>query len=259
MSEWMPLRLNIWDDPRVIDFAAALEEPVVVTVGRLARFWGWAFSYSDDGHVRGATGRHVDQLVGRDGFADVLAAQKQLDYLRYDENGEVWLPRFHLWMGASTRKRLQARRRKQKQRMREGGEANVTPMSPPMSRSGVTHPQECAQRAPPDGVAPMSRNRVTGGAQQRDHSTVQDSTGQYSRGQQRERDTKDPSPLDPAYQPFAQRLLEDAGCDEKAVAEFAAAGLLLKDIRAGIAAMPAGVKIPGAWLRKRFRSKGGRV
>jgi len=116
-GDWIPMRLDLHTDPAVMRMADELDASEDFIVGCLHRVWSWASSHSEDGQVD-ATEKQLSRMTSK----EFVAAMQLVNWLDVNEEGFIVFPRFETWMASSAKKRLQASKRKQKERCH----ANVT-------------------------------------------------------------------------------------------------------------------------------------
>lgn len=107
-GDWVKMRSNLWDDPRVtklVDLTTANEATVI---GALYWLWTTADQHTQDGAMPGLTTRAIDRKTGLQGFADGLVA---IGWLSENESG-VCLERFDEHNGESAKRRLVDAKRK---------------------------------------------------------------------------------------------------------------------------------------------------
>lgn len=125
-GDWIPMRLDLAEDPAVIGVAAELKISEVETVGLLHRLWGWANRHTVDGGAAvSVTADWIDRYVGKEGFSAALAAQ---DWLFIRDCG-IAIPKWDVWNSYSAKKRMDARQRQSEKRARDAGHGTVTRLS----------------------------------------------------------------------------------------------------------------------------------
>lgn len=72
-GDWLPIRLDLWDDPRVVRIARTLDCGRAAAVGACVHLWSLANRYSEDGKLTGYDADALDNSVGIQGFAAALA------------------------------------------------------------------------------------------------------------------------------------------------------------------------------------------
>lgn len=73
-GDWIKMRTNLWDDPRVsrlCDLTGAIEATIV---GGLYWLWSMADDHTEDGVLPGMTTRSIDRKTGVNGLGDALVA-----------------------------------------------------------------------------------------------------------------------------------------------------------------------------------------
>lgn len=100
-TAWIKMRVDLWDDPRIVATAAALGEPRSRVIGSCYRLWALADTYTVDGRLIGYSAAALDAAVELPGFSIALAKVGWL-HLHADA---VEIPRFADHNGASAKKR----------------------------------------------------------------------------------------------------------------------------------------------------------
>lgn len=124
MSTWIKMRVDLADDPSVVQIAAMLGVDEDLVVGKLHRLWAWADRQTTDGKAAGITGAWIDRYVYQPGFAEAMVAA---GWLKITDSG-VSFPNFDRHNGDSTKKRMEAAERKRLSREKCD---TVTKMSQP--------------------------------------------------------------------------------------------------------------------------------
>jgi len=106
-GDWIKMRGNLWDDPRVAAICDATEQSEAAVVGALYWLWATADQHTEDGCMPGLTLRQIDRKTGVQGFA---AALVQIGWLADDPQGVV-IRNFEEHNGASAKKRCQTAKR----------------------------------------------------------------------------------------------------------------------------------------------------
>ena len=133
---WIPVRLDLADDPAVIAICNqtdCVDEEHVV--GKLHKVWSWFNRQTTDGYARSVTKEWIDRHVSVAGFAQAMIDVGWLDIV----GGGLQLPNFEEFNSKSAKKRLQAARRMARKRTSDA--PSVTPSEPPAAESyagGVT-------------------------------------------------------------------------------------------------------------------------
>ena len=73
-GDWIKMRSNLWDDPRIAKFCDVTDQPEAMVVGALYWLWATADQHSEDGMMPGLTLRSIDRKTGIKGFGDALVA-----------------------------------------------------------------------------------------------------------------------------------------------------------------------------------------
>ncbi|WP_250538780.1 MULTISPECIES: hypothetical protein [unclassified Caballeronia] len=129
-GDWIKMRSNLWDDPRVARLCDLTDANEATVIGGLYWLWSTADQHSEDGCMPGLTPRSIDRKTGIPGFA---AALIEIDWLEDDPQGVV-LKRFEEHNGASAKKRAVTAKRVSAHR----GNADVTQAALQEEQGSVT-------------------------------------------------------------------------------------------------------------------------
>src|SRR5947209_424033 len=126
-GDWIPMRVDLHDDPAVIAIAGETGLDEFAVVGRLHRLWSWANRQLTSGVAPSITDSWVDRHVNTPGFA---AAMLKAGWLRL-RSGHLEFPNFDRWNSQGAKKRLEKTQRKQVERSRKSATdvAKVSPIS----------------------------------------------------------------------------------------------------------------------------------
>lgn len=111
-GDWIPMRVDLAEDPAVIAIATATGLDEFGVVGRLHKLWSWANAQSRNGHAVGVTKMWIDRVIGVTGFADAMI---EAGWLECSED-EISFPKFSVWNEKSAKTRLLAARRQRNAR-----------------------------------------------------------------------------------------------------------------------------------------------
>ena len=155
-GDWIKMRGNLWDDPRVAricDMTDSSEGPVI---GALYWLWATADQHTEDGAMPGLTLRQIDRKTGLPGFA---AALVEIGWLADDPQGVVIL-HFEEHNGESAKKRCQTARRVAAFKARNSEE---TPVEPEGNATTVSTalPREEKRREEEPNTGKTARKRAT--------------------------------------------------------------------------------------------------
>lgn len=118
-GDWIKMRSNLWDDPRVGALVDATETTEATVIGGLYWLWATADQHSEDGFMPGLTLRQIDRKTGIPGFGAALVL---IGWLSETEGG-LTLVKFDEHNGASAKKRAVTAKRVANHR---SGNADVT-------------------------------------------------------------------------------------------------------------------------------------
>lgn len=106
-GDWIKMRDNLWDDPRVASLCDATGQTEAPIIGGLYWLWAMADQHTEDGILPGLSTRAVDRKVGIPGFG---AALVQIQWLAEVEGG-LQIVRFDEHNGQSAKTRAQNAKR----------------------------------------------------------------------------------------------------------------------------------------------------
>jgi hypothetical protein len=106
-GDWIKMRGNLWDDPRVAKIVDMTDSSEAAVVGALYWLWSTADQHTEDGILPGLTLRSIDRKTGVKGFAEALCA---IDWLADHPEG-VRIVDFEKHNGTSAKKRCQTAKR----------------------------------------------------------------------------------------------------------------------------------------------------
>lgn len=130
-GDWIKMRSNLHEDPRVIQIAASMSADELHVVGLLYRVWSWADCQSLNGDALCITETFLDRIVRRDGFA---AALRKVGWLEGRDNA-LTFPRFAEHNGQTAKARALDNRRKADARELEKMSGSLSDICPVESRT----------------------------------------------------------------------------------------------------------------------------
>lgn len=107
-GDWIKMRGNLWDDPRVARLCDITDKPEATIVGGLYWLWSTADQHTEDGGMPGLTTRAIDRKTGIDGFAQALCT---IGWLTDHPEG-VCIVKFTEHNGSSAKRRCADAQRK---------------------------------------------------------------------------------------------------------------------------------------------------
>lgn len=129
-GEWIKMRTNLWDDPRVSQLCDLTDQSEAAVIGGLYWLWATADEHSSDGLLHGMTLRAIDRKTGVPGLGNALVTVGWLS----DNGDSVTVSRFDEHNGASAKQRAQTAKRVATHK----GNAKVTQQALPKSDDTVT-------------------------------------------------------------------------------------------------------------------------
>lgn len=168
MADWIKMRGNLWDDPRVSAICDVADSTEAAVIGALYWLWASADQHTEDGELPGLSLRQIDRKTGLSGFAEAMV---QVGWLETTDSG-VRIVRFEEHNGSSAKRRgLDAQRKASVRKMsasdtdkarthfgaaaepeREENEKKEEQKLSPSLRSGEARKRARPQSLPPDGV-----------------------------------------------------------------------------------------------------------
>jgi hypothetical protein len=109
MSNWIKMRSNLWDDPRIAKICDITNKPEREVIGGLYWIWSMADEQSTDGRLEGLSLGAIDRKTGLKGLG---AALVKVGWILEDEDG-VEIARFDEHNGASAKRRSTEAKRMQ--------------------------------------------------------------------------------------------------------------------------------------------------
>jgi len=137
-GDWIPMRLDLYEDPAVTYMAERIGQREEVVVGYLHRIWAWASRQCHDGSVTHVTLMSLGRVTSLPDFPQLMADAGWLEH-GIDTDGKPYIrfPNWDRWMGESAKKRILAAKRQAKKRHGE-----VTKTSRSKRDKSVTREEE---------------------------------------------------------------------------------------------------------------------
>jgi hypothetical protein len=107
-GDWIKMRGNLWDDPRIARLVDMTDSSEAAVVGALYWLWATADQHTEDGIMPGLSLRQIDRKTGVQGFAAALCAIGWL----VDHPEGVRIVNFTEHNGASAKRRSEDAKRK---------------------------------------------------------------------------------------------------------------------------------------------------
>jgi hypothetical protein len=108
-GDWIKMRGNLWDDPRVAAICDATDSSEACVIGALYWLWASADQHTEDGVMPGLSLRQIDRKTGLSGFGAAVVA---VGWLSEVDCG-VRIDRFEEHNGSSAKRRSIDAKRKQ--------------------------------------------------------------------------------------------------------------------------------------------------
>lgn len=138
-GDWIKMRSNLWDDPRVARLCDLTDCGEAQVIGALYWLWATADQHTEDGVMPGLTLRQIDRKTGVPGFGQALC---DIGWLADHPEG-VRLVRFTEHNGASAKRRCSEAQRKANVRAVSDSGRNVSASDAdkPQTAVGQTAPE----------------------------------------------------------------------------------------------------------------------
>ena len=107
-GDWIKMRGNLWDDPRVSRLCDLTDEREAAVIGALYWLWAAADQHSEDGAMPGLTVKGIDRKTGVPGLGRALV---EIGWIFESEDG-ISIIRFDEHNGASAKRRVMEAKRK---------------------------------------------------------------------------------------------------------------------------------------------------
>lgn len=121
-GDWIKMRSNLWDDPRVTRMCDLTEQPEATIIGGLYWLWATADQHTEDGHMPGLSVAGIDRKTGVNGFG---AALLEIGWVS-DTPGGVTIARFDEHNGSSAKRRCMEAQRKANSRKLSAFDADTS-------------------------------------------------------------------------------------------------------------------------------------
>lgn len=152
-GEWIKMRTNLWDDPRVSRLCDLVEQPEAMVVGALYWLWSMADEHSEDGLLPGLTLRAIDRKTGVLGIGQSLV---QIGWLLESEAG-IEVVKFDEHNGVSAKRRCMEAQRKAKSRNVSAPDADNSPPPCGAREEKIIKPSHTAREPIEPGPTPLDQ------------------------------------------------------------------------------------------------------
>lgn len=144
-GDWIPMRLDLCEDPSVMHIADQLKVREEIVVGYLHKIWCWASRQCHTGRVTNVTLMSLGRVTNLTGFPELMRDAGWLAEGKTDDGvAFIEFPNWENWMSESAKKRLQNAKRQKKSRLTRENDShgNVTKLSRTKRDKNVTTVQE---------------------------------------------------------------------------------------------------------------------
>jgi hypothetical protein len=146
-GDWIKMETELHEKPEVFAISTALKMNRFEVVGRLHRVWSWYNKHTESGHAASVTNVTVDEVAGRDGFAQAMISAGWGE----EADGVFTLPKFDRHNGNTAKSRALAAQRQGKSRAkRDKSHADTVTKTQPEKRreDNIEINQERGSRRP---------------------------------------------------------------------------------------------------------------
>lgn len=133
-GDWIPMRLDLDEDPAVIEMAEALAIPEQCVVGYLHKIWSWASRNCNDGSVTGVTLQSLGRVTKCERVPELMAKVGWLDVSESNGRPVITFPNWERWNSQSAKRRALTARRVSKHRTEKCNAPSVTESLPEKRR-----------------------------------------------------------------------------------------------------------------------------
>lgn len=106
-GEWIKVRTNLWDDPRVMQLCDLTGHSEATVIGGLYWLWATADEHTETGHMPGLSIAAIDRKTGVKGLGQALLTVGWID----DTDGGITIIRFDEHNGTSAKNRASTAKR----------------------------------------------------------------------------------------------------------------------------------------------------
>jgi len=150
-GDWIPMRIDLAEDPAVMEMAEALEMPEPHVVGCLHAIWSWASRQCNAGSVTGVTVESLGRVTGCVQVAKAMLDVGWLVQSEVDGKQVIQFPKWDRWMSQSAKSRALTAKRVAKLRGEKCNGVSVTESLPEKRREEKSTEYKEKKKAPPVG------------------------------------------------------------------------------------------------------------
>jgi hypothetical protein len=125
-GDWIPMRIDLAEDPAVMEMAEALEMPEPYVVGCLHAIWSWASRQCNAGSVTGVTVESLGRVTGCVQVAREMLNVGWLVQVEVDGKQVIQFPKWDRWMSQSAKARALTAKRVARMRNEKCNGVSVT-------------------------------------------------------------------------------------------------------------------------------------
>lgn len=157
-GDWIPMRLDLVEDPAVIAMADALGMSEQSVVGYLHSVWSWASRQCNGGSVTGVTLAALARVTRCGKVADAMVQVGWLKEVIVDDKPSIEFPNWDRWLSQSAKQRALTARRVADSRLRKCNAGSVTKSLPQKRRVQERRVQKNKKKSPLPPSIPEALN-----------------------------------------------------------------------------------------------------
>lgn len=150
-GDWIPMRIDLAEDPAVMEMAEALEMPEPYVVGCLHAIWSWASRQCNAGSVTGVTVESLGRVTGCVQVAREMLNVGWLVQVEVDGKQVIQFPKWDRWMSQSAKARALTAKRVARMRNEKCNGVSVTESLPEERREEKSTEENTKKKKPPTG------------------------------------------------------------------------------------------------------------
>jgi hypothetical protein len=155
-GDWIPMRIDLAEDPAVMEMAEALEMPEPHVVGCLHAIWSWASRQCNAGSVTGVTVESLGRVTGCVQVAHAMCEVGWLVQREVDGKQVIEFPKWDRWMSQSAKSRALTAKRVARLRSEKCNGVSVTKSLPEKRREEKSTEENIKKKATPVGETFLS-------------------------------------------------------------------------------------------------------
>lgn len=193
-GEWIKVRTNLWNDPRVAQVCEIIDQGEATVIGGMYWLWATADEHTEDGFMPGLSCAGIDRKTGIKGFGNALVT---VGWISANADG-VTITRFNEHNGASAKSRAQTARR----------------VAEHKTGKNQAYPSVSGEKSPSNGA--LNHGEVTHESQKGNAATVTNALPREEKNKNKDKDSAS-APTLPRMAFDIKSELSVRGVDEKTI------------------------------------------